>query len=559
MVKKLTALLRREWGGLHETAILIAGFALLYQVLVLFRDHLLANVFGASQTLDLYYAAFRIPDLLFALAASLMSALVLIPILTKHAAESDARAQKFLNDTFTVFFTLFAIIAVGIFFAIPTLVPVIFRGFEPLALAKLVTMTRIMLLAPVFFALAGLLGSITQMLNTFFPFAVAPVLYNVGIMIGTALFYPAFGPAGLAWGVVLGAFLNFFVYFFVCFRNDFGLTFSFRPSFIDLWEVVRNAFHRIIGLVSNQIALFALVAFAAGMEPGSITIFSFALSIQSVVPAVMGSSYVLSAFSGFSHHFSGEETKKFIEQIMVTSRHIIFWLLPASTLLVVLRAQIVRVVFGSGVFGWPATRLTAAALAIFAVSIIAQSLTLLFMRGFYTSDDTNIPLVASLFSAVVVALLGYGLIAEYAHSILFQNFTTSLLRVTDVGGARVLMLPLAYSAGMIFNALILIYFFQKRYSVSFFETLRKPFAHYSFASLVGGIVTYEFLVVLGIYLDLHTFRGIFLQGLGAGVSGIITWWLILEIFGNEDAQEFRQVLGSKFWKAGIIIPGKEEI
>lgn len=559
MVKKLLSLLHREWSGLHEAAILMGGFALLSQILALFRDRLLAHLFGASQTLDIYYAAFRIPDLLFAGIASFMSALVFIPILTKHAMESDTRAQKFLNDTFTVFFTLLVVIAIGMFIAVPALVPIFFKGFNAAAQGQLVTMTRILLLSPIFFGLANLLGSVTQMLNKFFAFAIAPVLYNVGIIMGAALFYPAFGMVGLAWGVVFGAFLNFFIHFFVSSRNGFGLTFSLRPSFLDLWEVIRVALPRTLGLTANQLALFALVAFAAKMEPGSVTVFNFAFNLQSVPLAVIGVSYATAAFPGLSKHFAGDDIQKFVEQITQTSRHIIFWSLPVLILFIVLRAQIVRTILGSGSFGWAATRLTAAGLAIFAVSVIAQSLGLLFMRGFHATGNNSVPLTVNAFSATIIVLGGYGLSAAYAHSILFQNFIAALLRVDGIAGARVLMLPLAYTIGMLINITVLIYLFQKRFGKFFLAALRETLVYCSFASLVAGLVAYEFLEVLGLHLNLNTLQGIFLQGLGAGIVGIITWWLILEISGNEDIREVRHALGRKFWKAGMIIPGKEEI
>lgn len=559
MVKKLLSLLHREWSGLHEAAILMGGFALLSQVLALFRDRLLAHLFGASQTLDIYYAAFRIPDLLFAGIASFMSALVFIPILTKHAMESDARAQKFLNDTFTIFFTLLVLIAVIVFIAVPSLIPLFFRGFDVAAQAKLITMTRILLLSPIFFGLSNLLGSVTQMLNKFFAFAIAPVLYNVGIIMGAAFFYPAFGMTGLAWGVVFGAFLNFFVHFFVSSRNGFGLTLSLRPSFLDLWEVIRVALPRTLGLTANQLALFALVAFAAKMEPGSVTVFNFAFNLQSVPLAVVGVSYATAAFPGLSKHFAGDDIKQFVEQITTTSRHIIFWSLPILVLFIVLRAQIVRTILGSGSFGWAATRLTAAGLAIFAVSVIAQSLGLLFMRGFHATGNNSVPLTVNAFSATVIVGLGYGLSYAYAHAPFLQYFIESLLRVDGIAGVRVLMLPLAYTIGMLLNITVLIYLFQKRFGKFFLASLKDTIVYCSFASLVGGIVAYEFLEVLGLYLNLHTFRGIFLQGFIAGVAGIITWWLILELFQNEDIRGVRRALHRKIWKAGIIIPDKEEI
>ena len=558
MVKKLFSLFSREWNGLHEAAFLLGTFALTSQILALFRDRLLAHLFGASQTLDVYYAAFRIPDFVFAGIASFMSALVLIPLLTKRAGESDARAQKFLNDIFTVFFTILVAVSAGIFVLVPVLVSKLFPGFNSIEQTELAMMTRLLLLSPILLGLSNLFGSVTQMLHKFFAFAVAPVLYNMGIIAGAAFFYPALGPIGLAWGVVLGAFMHFFVHFFVSSRNGFVLNVSLVPSFLDIWEVIRVSLPRTIGLSANQIALFALVAFAARLDDGSITVFNFALNLQSVPLAIIGVSYATAAFPGLSKHFAEDEIKKFLEKILSAARHIVFWSLPVLVLMIVLRAQIVRTILGSGSFDWTATKLTAACLAIFTVSIVAQSIGLLFVRGFYATGSNAIPLIVNVLSSITIVFGGYGLVAWYTHSLFLQYFIGSLLRVEGITGASVLMLPLAYSIGMLLNTVLLIYLFRKRFG-RFLSPVKDTLMHGSFSALISGVVAYEFLEVLGLYLDLNTFAGIFLQGLVAGVAGLLSWWLILELMGNEEIREVRTALHRKFWKAGVIIPDKEEI
>ena len=83
--------------------------------------------------------------------------------------------------------------------------------------------------------------------------------------------------------------------------------------------------------------------------------------------------------------------KKFVEQMIDSAKHVIFWSVPVATLFVVLRAQIVRTILGSGRFNWYDTRLTAAALAIFAASVVFQNMTLLFVRAYYATGNTKKP------------------------------------------------------------------------------------------------------------------------------------------------------------------------
>lgn len=558
MVKKLLSLLHREWSGLHEAAFLLGIFAVFSQILALFRDRLLAHSFGAGQTLDIYYSAFRIPDLIFAGVASFMSALVLIPILTRYAKDSDLRAQKFLNDAFTVFFSFLLLVSIGIFFFMPWLINIFFPHMTEGVQQDLITMTRILMLSPILLGLSNLLSSVTQMLHKFFAFALAPVLYNVGIILGAVFFYPAFGIIGLAWGVVLGAFLHFFIHFFVSYRQGFSLMFSFLPSFRDTWEIIYVSAPRTLGLLSNQLALFVLIIFASRMEQGSVTVFNFALNLQSVPLAIIGMSYATAAFPTLSRHFVGNDMEKFLNQILSATRHIILWSLPVLVLFIVLRAQIVRTVLGSGSFDWTATILTAATLALFVVSIIAQSIGLLFVRGFYATGQNRIPLFANLLSALFIIIGGYGLIHLYEGSQFFKDFIASLLRVEGVKGAEVLMLPLAYSMGMVLNVLLLVALFRRKFG-RFLSPVKKTFTQGLFASLVAGFVAYEFLGVLDMYLDINTFLGIFIQGLVAGIAGLLAWWLVLELFGNEEIKETRTALTRKFWKTGTTMPDKEEI
>src|SRR5581483_8018576 len=118
----------REVRGMHQAAYLLAGFALLSQLLALLRDRILAAQFGAGHTLDIYYAAFRIPDFLFATVASLLSLYALLPILSKLEQQNEGYLIAFLRDTLWVFFAGMVVIASVIFVFVPELVALIAPG-----------------------------------------------------------------------------------------------------------------------------------------------------------------------------------------------------------------------------------------------------------------------------------------------------------------------------------------------------------------------------------------------------------------------------------------------
>ena len=209
MVKKWFSVIGREIRGLHEAAYLLAIFAMLSQVLGLVRDKLLAYSFGASHLLDVYYAAFRIPDFIFAAVGSLVSASILLPFFIDRFGNGDQEGRTFSDSIFTVFSFLIIVVSGIVALIAPWLIPKVIPGFidDPL-LPQLILSTRIMLLSPIFLGLSNLFSSLTQMRHRFLVYAASPVLYNFGIIVGVVCMYPLFGIAGLAIGVAVGAFLH---------------------------------------------------------------------------------------------------------------------------------------------------------------------------------------------------------------------------------------------------------------------------------------------------------------------------------------------------------------
>ncbi|TSC57448.1 MAG: virulence factor, partial [Parcubacteria group bacterium Greene0416_79] len=208
MVKRIFKLFDREIGGLHEAAYLLGIFAFLSQLLGFLRDRLFASEFGAGPVLDAYYAAFRVPDLIFIVGASAVSLSVLIPFLGERLSEGKERARRFLDTVFSAFFLGMALISAVAYLVAPFLAGRFFPGFGEEQVAQTATLMRIMLLQPIFLGVSNLFASVTQLERRFFIYAASPILYNAGIIAGVLFLYPRVGVAGLAWGVALGALLH---------------------------------------------------------------------------------------------------------------------------------------------------------------------------------------------------------------------------------------------------------------------------------------------------------------------------------------------------------------
>lgn len=555
----LPKLFHREFSGLHEAAYLLGAFALFSQVLGLLRDRLLAHSFGASHVLDIYYASFRVPDLLFVSIASFASATAIVPFFIERKEKGHEEAKKFLNDIFTLFFGAMAAASLLAFVLLPLLAPYIVPGFSAADQSELIFLSRVLLLSPFLLGLSNLIGSVTQSVNKFFVFALSPVLYNAGIIAGIIFLYPVFGLLGIVLGVVLGAFMHLAVQIPVVIKEDFFPKFSRKVNFKAIKRVVLLSLPRTIALSVGNISILVLITFASLISAGSISIFQFSYNLQSVPLSIIGVSYSVAAFPTLAKLFSRGEKQKFLGKVTSAAQHIIFWSLPVIFLFIVLRAQIVRVILGSGQFGWEDTRLTAAALSIFTISLVAQSLVLLFTRAYYAAGNTKKPLYVNVFSSVLVIAFAFFFMRAFSASESMRMFLESFFKVSDTAGAGVLMLPLAYTCGMLVNAAILWACFRKDFG-AFSKDVSRAFSHSVSASLVMGVVAYEFLQALAAVFDLNTFWGIFFQGFLSGIFGIFAGILVLHFLKNPELEVARKALAQKFWKrAHPISTGQETV
>jgi len=149
VVKGILNLINKESGSLHQAAYFLGLFAFLSQILGLVRDKFLAHNFGAGLELDLYYAAFRVPDFLFVSIASLVSVSVLIPVLVRYH-DNKEECRKFINNVFSFFFLAIIIACTAVFLFAPIILRLLFPGFSSDNYSELVLLTRILLLSPIF-------------------------------------------------------------------------------------------------------------------------------------------------------------------------------------------------------------------------------------------------------------------------------------------------------------------------------------------------------------------------------------------------------------------------
>jgi putative peptidoglycan lipid II flippase len=559
MVGKLMRYLGKEVGGLHEAAYLLAFFTFLSQILALVRDRLFAHEFGAGVVLDVYYASFRVPDIIFASVASLVSISVLVPLMIDYAKKGREEECRLVDSIFSFFFLLI----VGVSFVAFVCAPLLLRWIFPLLMTGengtvLVTSMRIILLSPILLGLSNFYASIMQVRGRFVTYALAPILYNIGIIIGALVFFPIFGQVGLACGVVLGALFHMVLQIpYLLGQKLFPRFFlSFDRSIVR--TVMSLSVYRTIGLSSTHIALISLMSFAGAFAVGSIAIFNFAWNLQSVPLAIVGVSYSMALFPLIARLYSAGDRSGFIRETAMAARHIIFWSLPVMVMFIVLRAQIIRTILGSGEFSWTDTRLTAAALALFTVSLLAQSLILLFTRSYYATGNTRTPLILNVSASILVIASAWFFQSLFSTSAFFKDFFESLLRVTDLSGTAVLALPLGFSIAMLVSLFAFWFLFERDFS-GFTRPVSATFFQSFSASIIGGFVSYLSLNMSSHLFNLTTVAGVFFQGLTAGLTGIIVIIAVLLLLKNQEIVEIWKAFHRKIWKSKVIVSESESL
>jgi putative peptidoglycan lipid II flippase len=552
MIRKLLDMVNKRWQGMHEAAILLGVFSLVSQLIGLYRDRMLAHTIGPGPVLDVYYTAFRIPDLLYLSIASLASITVLLPFLVERMdGDGKAAAQQFFNDVLSGFFILLCLASLAVFFLMPRIAHIIAPGFSPEQLHDLVGVSRIMLLSPVFMGLSNMLGTVTQLLRKFFVFSLSPIFYNVGIVIGIVWLYPHYGVYGLAGGVAIGALLHLCVQIPTIVRAGFTPRLSARLKHSTLRQVVTLSLPRTLGLSMNSIALLVIVAIGSTLGAGAISIFNFSLNLETVPVGIIGVSYAVAAFPLLAEAFARGDKEKWQSCILSAIKQIIFWSLPLAALFIVLRAQIVRVTLGSGAFSWNDTKLTAACFALFTIGLVAQNLILVSVRAFYAAQNTKSPLAINAFCSVFIVGLAMTLLYVFNHFPVFRYFVESVLRVEDTPGTAVLMLPLAYSIGTLLNAWLHWVEMRRRYLTSVGDLPRTLFEAIA-ASFAVGLVAYTSLNVFASVFSAHTFLGVLAQGSVAGILGVAAGILLLALLKSQQLFEMISAMRKKFWKVDLV-------
>lgn len=516
--------------SITSAALIITLAGLISRLMGLLRDSLLASTFSAGDTLDVYYAAFRIPDLIYNLLILGALSAAFIPIFTSLISKDDKEgAWEMVNDVLNAAVIIIVVLSLIFFAFAPWIMKVITPGFDPEKINQVVSLARIMFLSPLLLGISGIFGGVLTSFKRFLVYSIAPLFYNLGIIIGIVFFVKFMGPKGLAWGVVFGALLH------AMFQYPAARNLGYRyhwPKF-NFWRnkqlkrVVRLMIPRTLGIAVSQVNLMIITIFASLLASGSLAIFNLAQNLQGVALGLFGSSFAIAVFPNLSAMHAKGDKENFVKDFSKTMRQILFFIIPITIGILLLRAQIVRVALGHGKFDWDSTVLTFQVLAIFTLSLFAQCLVPLLARTFYAMHDTRTPFYVALVSEAVNIIIVISFIAKY----------------------QIMALAMAFSLAATVQMILLLFLLRTKFDNLDDKNIIRTVIKISFASILAGIGIQITKYIIASAISIDTFIGIFIQLAASGLVGVVIFSLVSYLFKLEEFMEFQRAFTKRIFKS----------
>jgi len=473
--------------------------------------------------LDVYNAAFRLPDLIFKLLVTGALSASFIPVFSSHLQKDPQKAYKIASSVINILLLIFGVASLIVLIFTRPLNNLIAAGFNPEQLDLMVNLTRILLIAQIFFLVSNFITAILQVNQIFIISAISPIVYNFFIILSIFTLAPIFGIYGVVYGAVIGAFFHLAIQIPVAKR----LGFKYQPILNTKLDGVREVFRLMVprslslglGEIENTVTLF----FASGLSAGSISLLNLALQLMYLPSRIFGTTVGQASLPLLSKNIARNELKDFRDTVAKIITQSLFIAIPITVIILVHRLAIVRLLFGSQNFPWTATLTTARILAFLTPAIICQAIIQILIRSFYALHNTKVPFKVSLASLVF-------------------NVSTSflLVRFTNLG---VIGLAISSTVGNIIQTVGLFYFFIKIVNgFDWINTLKK-INKILLASLAMGLSTWLSLKFMDLFI-LDTTRTVPLAIVFSisTLFGTIVYFYTVKILKLEEVQDYQKII-----------------
>jgi len=425
-MRQAHALIQRTLQRLPPGALLLSVLTFGSYVVGLLRDRVFARTFGAGSDLDVYNAALVLPELVLDVLVFAGLSAAFVPVFMRTEQDDRPAGVAFARTILTTSFVVMAI-AVGVLFLIaPWTVTIVAPGFDAQQAAQYTSLFRQMCLTALVFAVSFALGEILVARQRFLAYGLAPLVYNLGIVLGALVLGPSIGIEGVAIGTLIGSLLHLGIRMAGVRRTDF----RFRPTLAvrtgEFREYLRLSIPRAVAQPIEAITFLFFTSVASGMAAGSVSSVSFARNFQSVPVSLIGIAFSVAAFPVLSRVAATGDRGRF--RALVRENLLTIGILSslAGVALALVAGVAIRILLGGGAFDETDATTTTTLLVVFAISVPLEALNHMFSRSVFATHETVLPVIASVagLATIVVAV--------------------TLLRPAE----GLVALPLAFAAGM---------------------------------------------------------------------------------------------------------------
>lgn len=440
IIAKGKKLINSQQNTVLSAATLIMVMIVVSRVLGLVRQRVLANYFAPGD-LSLFFAAFRLPDTIFEVLVFGTFSSAFIPVFTKALKEGEKRAWEIAGRVVTIGLMLFFVIALVFFVWAPQIYSSIAPGFGEAETLKIASLARILFAAQGFFVVSYVLTGVLESSRRFLVPALAPLFYNLGIILSTVFLAPAMGLMAPAIGVVVGAMVHFLIQYPLSRKLGFRFVWDLKPD-DGVKKIGELALPRVIDLAFDQIGKTTELFLSSLISQASYAYYTFANTLQLLPVTLFGTSLAKAVLPLLSRADGNKnEFKKILKIAMFQA---MFLSMPLAAALIVLRIPIVRLVYGTKIFDWEATVQTGMVLSVYALGVTFQTLMSILSRSFFALHDTKTPVKIS-FIGLALLITGdfvlvkafnlpvWALAASFSFSVFIESIILTILIHKKIG------------------------------------------------------------------------------------------------------------------------------
>lgn len=429
MIGFIKSLYLQKQKTLYSSTLVVALTLVMARLLGLLKLRILTSYF-TQQELDLFFAAFRLPDFIFEVFVAGSIASCFIPIVSdilEDNADHKQEAMVFSQSLSLIFlFFWLGFMILMMLFAIPV-TRVLVPGYSQTQIITVARMSQTILFFQVpFLLLANVIAALLQSARQFLIPGLAPVFYNLGIIIGVGLWAGTMGIQAAIYGTILGAFLYFIVLYFGLELLGFKVRKRLDLRSLRVKKFFKLFWPRFFASATTQIDATVDLALSTLRGLGSYTSFYLARNLQILPVSLFGIAISQSALPFFSSLYQQGKQKELLTLFLRVIMQIIFIMMPFVIFFIVLRIPLVRLFFGGQMFDWEATITTAKVLSLFALSLPLHTIYYVITRLYFAVQDTRTPFITALIFTILNTLLSIVFIRVYSLPVWYLALSFSI-------------------------------------------------------------------------------------------------------------------------------------